>query len=120
MSMGGDPTWVGKKPLRKLGGMSDALYITLDLGFLIPPPPSSTQEEDLQKLSTTRGDMSDNLIRVLRELTIAQRKITDLHVELQGRKDNKNVAYLTHVGEMEKEDQIIGNNYCHIKRCYSE
>ncbi|KAF6151581.1 hypothetical protein GIB67_021767 [Kingdonia uniflora] len=29
MSMGGDPNWVGKKPLRRLGGMSDALSIVL-------------------------------------------------------------------------------------------
>ncbi|KAF6165375.1 hypothetical protein GIB67_018819 [Kingdonia uniflora] len=73
MSMGGDPTGVGKKLLRRLGGMSDALSIALNLGFSIPHPSSSTQEEDLQSLSTTTGDKSDNLIRVLRELTIAQR-----------------------------------------------
>ncbi|KAF6140782.1 hypothetical protein GIB67_042195 [Kingdonia uniflora] len=87
--------------------MSDALSIASDLGFSIPPPPSSTQEEDLQNLSTTTGDKSDNLIKVLRELTVAQRKIADLHVELQGRKDNKNVAYLTHVSEMEKKIESL-------------
>ncbi|KAF6176844.1 hypothetical protein GIB67_026531 [Kingdonia uniflora] len=107
MSMGGDPTWVGKKPPRKLGGMSDALSIASNLGFSIPPPPSSTQEEDIQNLSTTTGDKSDNLIRVSRELTVAQRKIVDLHVELQGRKDNKNVTYLTHVSKMEKKIESL-------------
>ncbi|KAF6137020.1 hypothetical protein GIB67_030784 [Kingdonia uniflora] len=73
MSMGGDPTGVGKKLLRRLGGMSDALSIASNLGFSIPPPPSSTQEDDLQSLSTATGDKSDNLIMVLRELTVAQR-----------------------------------------------
>ncbi|KAF6148118.1 hypothetical protein GIB67_011893 [Kingdonia uniflora] len=107
MSMGVDSTLVGKKPLRRVGGMSDALSIALNLGFSIPPPPSSTQEEDLQNLSTTTGDKSVNLIRVLRKLTIAQRKIADLHVKLQGRNDNKNVAYLTHVREMEKKIESL-------------
>lgn len=40
MSMGSDTSWVGKKPLRRLGGMADALSIASDLGFSIPPPPS--------------------------------------------------------------------------------
>ncbi|KAF6168182.1 hypothetical protein GIB67_011567 [Kingdonia uniflora] len=72
VSMGGDPTGVGKKPLRRLGRMSDALSIASNLGFSIPLSPSSTQEEALQSLSTTTGDKNDNLIRVLRELTVAQ------------------------------------------------
>lgn len=38
--MGNDTTWVGKKPLRRIGGMSDALSIAADLGFSVPPPPS--------------------------------------------------------------------------------
>lgn len=40
MSMGTDTTWVGKKPLRRIGGMSDALSIAADLGFSVAPPPS--------------------------------------------------------------------------------
>lgn len=42
MSMGSDTgsTWVGKKPLRRIGGMSDALSIAADLGFSVAPPPS--------------------------------------------------------------------------------
>lgn len=40
MSMGSDTSWVGKKPLRRLGGMSDALSIAADLGFSVNPPPS--------------------------------------------------------------------------------
>ncbi|KAF9622413.1 hypothetical protein IFM89_031216 [Coptis chinensis] len=104
MSLGSDTTWVGKKPLRRLGGMSDALSIASDLGFILPPPPT---QEDLQNLATTTGDKSDDLIRVLRELTTAQRKIADLQVELQGRKDDKNVAYLTHVSEMEKKCETL-------------
>ncbi|KAJ6329447.1 hypothetical protein OIU77_011009 [Salix suchowensis] len=100
MSMANDTTWVGKRPIRRIGGMSDALSIAADLGFSVASPPS---EEQLEKLSTTSGEKGDDLIRVLRELTAVQRKIADLQVELQGRKDDKNVAHLTHVSEMEKK-----------------
>ncbi|CAK9175583.1 unnamed protein product [Ilex paraguariensis] len=100
MSMGSDTTWVGKKPLRRLGGMSDALSIAAELGFSVPPPPS---QEEFQNLTSGAGEKGDDLIRVLRELTTVQRKIADLQVELQGRKEDKNVAHLTHVSEMEKK-----------------
>lgn len=40
MSMGNDSSWVGRKPLRRIGGMSDALSIAADLGFSVAPPPS--------------------------------------------------------------------------------
>ncbi|KAF5741410.1 hypothetical protein HS088_TW10G00407 [Tripterygium wilfordii] len=102
MSMGSDPTWVGKKPLRRIGGMADALSIAADLGFSVSPPPT---QEDLQNLSN--GEKGDDLIRVLRDLTTVQRKIADLQVELQGRKDDKNVAHLTHVSEMEKKIETL-------------
>uniref|UniRef100_A0A5B6ZDH3 HAUS augmin-like complex subunit 2 n=1 Tax=Davidia involucrata TaxID=16924 RepID=A0A5B6ZDH3_DAVIN len=104
MSMGSDTTWVGKKPLRRLGGMSDALSIAADLGFPVPPSPS---QEEFQNLSTTTGEKGDDLIRVLRELTAVQRKISDLQVELQGRKEDRNVAHLTHVSEMEKKIETL-------------
>ncbi|XP_022947042.1 AUGMIN subunit 2-like [Cucurbita moschata] len=104
MSMGGDTTWVGKKPLRRIGGMSDALSIAADLGFSVAPPPS---QEELQNISSATGEKGDDLIRVLRELTAVQRKIADLQVELQGRKDDKNVAHLTHVSEMEKKIETL-------------
>ncbi|KAK4421044.1 AUGMIN subunit [Sesamum alatum] len=71
MSMGSDTTWVGKKPLRRVGGMSDALSIAADLGFSVPPPPS---QEDIQNLSAGSGEKGDELIRILRELTAVQRK----------------------------------------------
>ncbi|KAI7726830.1 hypothetical protein M8C21_006629 [Ambrosia artemisiifolia] len=100
---GSDSGWVGKKPLRRLGGMSDALSIASDLGFSLTPPPS---QEDLQNLSAG-GEKGDDLIRVLRELTSVQRKIADLQVELQGRKEDKNVAHLTHVSEMEKKIETL-------------
>ncbi|KAF9669559.1 hypothetical protein SADUNF_Sadunf14G0120200 [Salix dunnii] len=100
MSMANDTTWVGKRPIRRIGGMSDALSIAADLGFSVASPPA---EEQPEKLSTTSGEKGDDLIRVLRELTAVQRKIADLQVELQGRKDDKNVAHLTHVSEMEKK-----------------
>ncbi|KAG5232009.1 HAUS augmin complex [Salix suchowensis] len=90
MSMANDTTWVGKRPIRRIGGMSDALSIAADLGFSVASPPSEWRK-------------GDDLIRVLRELTAVQRKIADLQVELQGRKDDKNVAHLTHVSEMEKK-----------------
>ncbi|KAH9744956.1 AUGMIN subunit 2 [Citrus sinensis] len=105
MSMGSDTgsTWVGKKPLRRIGGMSDALSIAADLGFSVAPPPS---QEELQNLCAN-GEKGDDLIRVLRELTAVQRKIADLQVELQGRKDDKNVAHLTHVSEMQKKIETL-------------
>ncbi|KAJ9537695.1 hypothetical protein OSB04_030428 [Centaurea solstitialis] len=100
---GSDSSWVGRKPLRRLGGMSDALSIATELGFSVAPPPS---QEDLQNLSAG-GEKGDDLIRVLRELTSVQRKIADLQVELQGRKEDKNVAHLTHVSEMEKKIETL-------------
>ncbi|XP_023512231.1 AUGMIN subunit 2-like isoform X2 [Cucurbita pepo subsp. pepo] len=83
MSMGSDTTWVGKKPLRRIGGMSDALSIAADLGFSVSLP----SQEDLQNISSGTGEQGDDVIRVLRELAAVQRKIADLQVELQGRKD---------------------------------
>uniref|UniRef100_A0A7N0TTX1 AUGMIN subunit 2 n=1 Tax=Kalanchoe fedtschenkoi TaxID=63787 RepID=A0A7N0TTX1_KALFE len=101
MSLGSDTTtWVGKKPPRRVGGMSDALSIAADLGYSVP------SQEDLQN-SSTATEKEDDLIRVLRDLTTTQRKIADLQVELQGRKDDKNVAHLTHVSEMEKKCETL-------------
>ncbi|KAL8218482.1 hypothetical protein R6Q57_021855 [Mikania cordata] len=94
---GSDSGWVGRKPLRRLGGMSDALSIAADLGFTVAPPPSQFNL-DLCYLI---------LINFLRELTSVQRKIADLQVELQGRKEDKNVAHLTHVSEMEKKIETL-------------
>nr|DAD24045.1 TPA_asm: hypothetical protein HUJ06_025508 [Nelumbo nucifera] len=111
MSMGSDTTWVGKKPLRRLGGMSDALSLAADLGFSVSPP----SQEDLQSLSANTGDKSDDLIKVLRELTTVQRKIADLQVELQGRKDDKNIAHLTHVSEMEKKCESLARTTAILK-----
>ncbi|KAG2332776.1 hypothetical protein Bca52824_003956 [Brassica carinata] len=102
MSMGSDSTWVGKKPIRRIGGFSDALSIASDLGYSVAPPPS---QEELQSLASSKGD--DDLIRVLRELSAVQRKIADFQVELQGRKDDKNVAHLTHVSEMQKKIETL-------------
>nr|XP_043625079.1 AUGMIN subunit 2 [Erigeron canadensis] len=96
-------SWVGRKPLRRLGGMSDALSIASELGFSVAPPPS---QEELQNVSGG-SEKGDDLIRVLRELTSVQRKIADLQVELQGRKEDKNVAHLTHVSEMEKKIETL-------------
>ncbi|XVE78404.1 hypothetical protein DITRI_Ditri13aG0142200 [Diplodiscus trichospermus] len=104
MSMVSDTTWVGKKPLRRIGGMSDALSIAVDLGFSLHPPPS---QEEVQNRSCTTGEDGDDLIKVLRDLNVVQIKIADLQVELQGRKDDKNVAHLTHVSEMEKKCETL-------------
>ncbi|KAK1280650.1 hypothetical protein QJS04_geneDACA021246 [Acorus gramineus] len=100
MSIAGDSAWVGKKPPRRLGGMADALSIAADLGFSDPPV-----QEYMQNLSnqTTMVEKEDDLIRVLRELTVVQRSVADLQVELQGRKDDMSTAHLTHVSEMEKK-----------------
>lgn len=82
--------------------MAEALCIASDLGFSIPPV-----EDELKSSSSSSSDRSDDLIRVLRELTVAQRNIANLQVELQGRKDDKNVAHLTHVSEMEKKCESL-------------
>ncbi|GAB4860941.1 AUGMIN subunit 2 [Ancistrocladus abbreviatus] len=103
MSTGSDTSWVGKKPLRRVGGMSDALSIASELGFQVSPP----SQEELQNSANGTGEKCDDLVRVLRELTAVQRKIADLEVELRGRKDDKNVAHLTHVNEMEKKCETL-------------
>lgn len=104
MSTGSDTSWVGKKPLRRVGGMSDALSIASDLGFRVSLPPS---QEELLNSTSISGEKGDDLVRVLRELTAVQRKIADLEVELRGRKDDRNVAHLTHVREMEKKCETL-------------
>lgn len=40
MSMASESSWVGRKPVKRIGGMSDALSIAADLGFSMSPPPS--------------------------------------------------------------------------------
>ncbi|KAL1317275.1 hypothetical protein HN51_069349 [Arachis hypogaea] len=104
MSMGNESSWVGKKPIRRIGGMSDALSIAADLGFSVSASQPPPQEPSLP----SSGEKGEDLVRVLRELTTVQRKIADLQVELQGRKDDKNVAHLTHVSEMEKKIETLG------------
>jgi len=107
---GGDTAWVGKRPLRRLGGMADALSIASDLGFSVP-------QEDVQNLGNVTGlsDKSDTLIRVLRDLTSAQRNLANLQVELQGRQDDNSVAHLTHVSEMEKKCQKLAKTTSILK-----
>ncbi|XP_019165933.1 PREDICTED: AUGMIN subunit 2-like [Ipomoea nil] len=104
MMMGSEPALVGRKPARRLGGMSDALSIAADIGFSVSPSPS--QEEVKSLLGGTDGK-EDSLIRVLKELTAVQRKTADLQVELQGRKEDKNVAHLTHASEMANKIETL-------------
>lgn len=98
---------------RQLGGISDALSIASDLGFSVRSPPS-------KKLSFSNDTKCEDFVRLLRELTIVQRKVADFHVELQGRKEDMNVGHLTHVSEMEKKSRNISKDYSNIKRCYPE
>ncbi|XP_071727101.1 AUGMIN subunit 2-like [Rutidosis leptorrhynchoides] len=82
---------------RKLGGISDVLAIASDLGYSrFRPRPS---QEDLQN--------GDELVKVLHELIVVQRKVANLHVELRGRKEDMKVAHLTHVSEMEKKIEML-------------
>ncbi|MQM14790.1 hypothetical protein Taro_047727 [Colocasia esculenta] len=94
---------LGKKPPKRVGGMAEALSIAADLGFTIPP----VQEDGQNITNSSASDKNDDLIKVLRELTSVQRNIATLQVELQGRKDDKNVAHLTHVSEMEKKIESL-------------
>jgi HAUS augmin-like complex subunit 2 len=87
MSMTNESSWVGRKAVKRIGGMSDALSIAADLGFTVSSTPSSTSSHEPPQISSpTNGEKGEDLIRVLRELTSVQRKIADLQVELQGRK----------------------------------
>ncbi|KAJ9558065.1 hypothetical protein OSB04_012679 [Centaurea solstitialis] len=83
------------------GGMADALSIAAHLGFSVQFPPSH------QNLSFRNDDKSYQLVRILHELTIVQGKVSDLQVQLQGRKEDKNVSHLTHVSEMEKKIETL-------------
>jgi len=40
MSMASESSWVGRKPVKRIGGMPDALSFAADLGFSMSPPPS--------------------------------------------------------------------------------
>lgn len=93
MSMANESSWVGRKAVKRIGGMSDALSIAADLGFPVSSPSltsssssSSSPHEPPQSSSPTTAEKGEDLIRVLRELTSVQKKIADLQVELQGRK----------------------------------
>ncbi|KAL8088040.1 hypothetical protein AgCh_037978 [Apium graveolens] len=92
---------MSKKVTGKTGGFSYALSIAADLGFSVSP-----SKEEAQNLCSD-AEKGDDLVRVLTELTIVQRKIVDLQVELQGRQEDKNVAHLTHVSEMEKKIESL-------------
>ncbi|KAK9077367.1 hypothetical protein SSX86_005704 [Deinandra increscens subsp. villosa] len=94
---GSDGNCVGRKPPRQLGGMSDILAVAADLGYSRYRPPPS--QEDLRN--------GDDFVRMLRELNAVQRKVVDLHVELQGRKEDMKSSHLTHVSEMEKKIETL-------------
>ncbi|MED6209648.1 AUGMIN subunit 2 [Stylosanthes scabra] len=107
MSAGnGESNWVGRSPRRRIGGMSDALSIAVDLGFTVSPltPSDSLHIPPLTKPEKAKDD---DLVTVLRELSSVQRKIVDSQVELQNRKDDKDVAHSTHVSEMEKKIETL-------------
>ncbi|MED6121769.1 AUGMIN subunit 2 [Stylosanthes scabra] len=100
-----ESNWVGRSPRRRIGGMSDALSIAADLGFTVSP---LTPTQSLKISSPTPPEKGqDDLVTVLRELSSVQRKIVDLQVELQNRKNDKDAAHLTHVSEMEKKIETL-------------
>eukprot|EP00249_Psilotum_nudum_P004108 c17649_g1_i1 orf=418-1341(-) len=107
----GETAWVGKKPLRRLGGMADALSIAADLGFPVPQEDAGLNSGS----SLAVNEKSDSLVRVLRELASVQRNVANLQVELQGRKDDQSVAHLTHVSEMEKKCQTLAKTTTILK-----
>ncbi|KAH7288534.1 hypothetical protein KP509_31G030300 [Ceratopteris richardii] len=61
------------------------------------------------------SDKTESLVRVLRELTLVQRNLANLQVELQGRQDDQSVAHLTHVSEMEKKCQALSRTTAILK-----
>ncbi|XP_074565817.1 AUGMIN subunit 2-like isoform X2 [Curcuma longa] len=63
--------------------MAEAVAIASDLGFRVNP----VQEGQRNLSNSICGDKGGDLIRVIRQLTAAQRNIANFQVELQGRKD---------------------------------
>ncbi|EFJ17288.1 hypothetical protein SELMODRAFT_115170 [Selaginella moellendorffii] len=100
----GDMGWVGKKPLRRLGGMADALAIATELGY-------SVQQED----AVQNAGKNDALVSALRELMVVQRALANLQVELQGRQDDESVSHLTHVSGIEKKCQALARTTTKLK-----
>ncbi|MCI04899.1 haus augmin-like complex subunit 2 [Trifolium medium] len=92
MLMSSKSSWVRRKPVKRIGGMSNALSIATHLGFSVSTP---SPQVGLQNSSLATREKDDDLIEVLRELITVQRKIADLQVELRGRK-----VSLTHSGFM--------------------
>ncbi|CAI8586386.1 unnamed protein product [Vicia faba] len=100
MLMSSASSWVGRKPVRRGGGMSTALSIANDLGFSVSTP-------SFQNSSRATEENGEDLIKVLRELTTVQKNIAELQIELYGRKDDETFGYLTHVSEMEKKIETL-------------
>ncbi|GKE13354.1 augmin subunit 2-like protein [Tanacetum coccineum] len=105
---GNESNLAGRKPTRKLGGMSDVLAIATDLGYSRFRPPTS--QDDLNS--------GYDLIRLLRDLTTVQRKVAELHVELQGRRyEGRSLDACERNG---KEDRNVSKDHYYIERFYPE
>lgn len=61
MSMASESSWVGRKPVKRIGGMSDALSIAADLGFSVSPAPSQVS---ISLVSSNSHKLFHNLIFV--------------------------------------------------------
>nr|CAD1834560.1 unnamed protein product [Ananas comosus var. bracteatus] len=98
MSAWGDAALAGKKPPKRVGEWPKPS----------PSPPISLLHPSLpDQTNSFTAEKGDDLIKILRELTSVQRNIANLQVELQGRKDDKTIAHLTHVSEMEKKCESL-------------
>ncbi|XP_058739822.1 AUGMIN subunit 2-like isoform X1 [Vicia villosa] len=104
MSVSSASSSVGRKPVKRGGGMSTVLSIANDLGFSVS---TTSSRGGLQNSSPTTTEKDEDLIKVLRELAAIQRKIADLEIELQRRKDDETSGYLTCVSEMEKKIETL-------------
>ncbi|XP_058739835.1 AUGMIN subunit 2-like isoform X2 [Vicia villosa] len=123
MSVSSASSSVGRKPVKRGGGMSTVLSIANDLGFSVS---TTSSRGGLQNSSPTTTEKDEDLIKVLRELAAIQRKIADLEIELQRRKDDETSGYLTCVSEMEKKIETLSRittilkDFIQNKRQFSE
>ncbi|VFQ79443.1 unnamed protein product [Cuscuta campestris] len=103
LSIAADLGFAVSPPPSQVTSISFIPSIAADLGFSVSPPPflpslnarysllhihslDFTVKSSSNGTSIGSGEKSDELVRVLKELTAVQRKIADLQVELQGRK----------------------------------
>ncbi|GBG66301.1 hypothetical protein CBR_g58792 [Chara braunii] len=110
--------WMTRRVSRKVGGMAEALSIASSLGFRIPDTATGGAEQGGSGKGTSPGRDSPNdqpLIRLLTQLTVIQRALTNLQFELEGRRDDERIAHLTSTEELEKKAKALAKSTATLK-----